>query len=189
RERERRIRRQTRDDTRNGLIGHDRVRATHYRLAVPEYIPGKTHSRLEVKRALLVRLRSVNQKISGGIEYHEAVSAFGWRAVPVISQTQFDREVRPYLPGVQRKCANRADEDTVGAVGRVRRKLTGLIVDKRRDGREGESPRCEAEVIVVDPAIFASEFQGVIAARPTQRVRCYRRVVAPALGKAAYSSE
>src|SRR5205085_9420992 len=142
--------------------------------SIPEYNPGEADTRLEVERALLVRLRLMNQRIGSCVEYDEASPALRRCTKPVVAQTQLDREVTLYLPGVQRETANRVDENPACAIGAVGCKLTCLIVDECSDTREGKRARREAEVVVVDSAVFTSELQGVIAAGPTQRVRCNR---------------
>src|ERR1700737_1486347 len=108
------------------------------------------------------------------VEYDEAAATLSRCAEPVVPKSELDREVALHLPGVQGKTAYRVDENPARAVRAVRCKLTGLIVDERRNAREQESAGGETEIVIVDPAIFASELEGVIAAIPTHRIRRHR---------------
>src|SRR6185503_8067913 len=108
RSRKRRIRRVAGYGIRHGLIGQNRVGTAHARPSVFERVPGESYSRLDVAFVVFIQLAigDPNQRAGCLVEVDEAVESLCRRYEKVITQAEFEREIRLELEVVLHEKSN-----------------------------------------------------------------------------------
>ena len=95
-----------------GVARHDRISGAHGCLAILKRIPGKADSGLKVLCICLVNLidipADINQCDPRRIKDVEAVEALRWSHVPLVTEAEFERQIRPPLETIQGEEIERA---------------------------------------------------------------------------------